>query len=430
MSARSGASVRSQHRHRRRQQQGVHGKHDTGQEAGLWQQLKSGLQAIVDDSLATPRDYYIPSFLLEFVSLIVICFGWSGFRRREQYAVSTASIIQDNNIPSGLLLYMLMQFLLIVFDRAIYLTRSMRVKLAFHCGVTLLVHFLVFYWIPATTYRSFRENAVIIVLYLLKVAYLFLSAAQIRATFPLSVQRNALTRNTTSFGALVYQVYKAIPFLHELRMLLDWSCTATTLQLGDWYRVEDINGEIFSNAMTIKSEKKDDRGWGEKQPLLQKLLTGVSLVAVLIFVLWFPLLIMSLVNQRAEPNVPHRVEIALTINAFEPVFVMDAMAPDVSIEQGDYGQLVGLDPSGFVSNFRPPDVQRVLLSPQSKSVWTISPSSRQRMAGMLLDNTTDVTVEFSIRFERNARDGVALGWLRVFLLGGRQGKENENENEK
>ncbi|EGD80710.1 hypothetical protein PTSG_01300 [Salpingoeca rosetta] len=390
-------------RHRRRHRRGSAASGGTS----LLHRFTKGLRDILDDSLAAPRDYYIPSFLVEFLSFIVICFGWSGFRRREQFAVSTSSIIQDNNIPSGLLLYMLMQFLFIIVDRALYLTRNVRGKLIFHCLVALLVHFLVFYWIPSTTRRSFRENSVIIVLYILKVVYLFLSAAQIRATFPLSVQRNSLTRHSTLFGFVVFQVYRAIPFMHELRMLLDWSCTATTLHLNDWYRVEDINGQLFSNQYTIKSEKKDGRRWGEKQPLMQKLATGVSLVAVLVIVLWFPLLIMSLINNRAEPNVPNRVEISLSVNSFEPIFVMDTVPTLPSIAAEDYAELESVDPSGFVNSFRQSDVQRVLLSPQSKSVWTISPSSRARLLTTLRDNTTDVVLEFTVRFTRDVRDGVA-----------------------
>src|SRR5579875_2948623 len=38
---------------------------------------------------------------------------------------------------------------------------------------------------------------------------------------------------------------QAIPFVYELRALLDWSCTATTLSLFDWFKLEDINASLF-----------------------------------------------------------------------------------------------------------------------------------------------------------------------------------------
>lgn len=373
---------------------------------GIFRRFTKGLRDILDDSLATPRDFYTASFLVEFISLILICFGWSAFRRHEQYAVSTASLLQENNIPSGLLLYMLMQFLLIVIDRALYLTRSMRGKLLFHCFVTILVHFLVFYWIPLTTLRPFRENTIIMMLYLLKVVYLFLSAAQIQATFPLSVQRNTLTKRATPLGFGIYQIYRVIPFLHELRMLLDWSCTATTLKLNDWYRVEDINGQLFVNQYTIRSHEKSTRRRGEKQPRTQKLLMGAMLIVILIFILWFPLLIMSLINDRAVSNTPNRVEISLRINSYQPIFVMDVLSNNVATNQKDLQQI--FDQVAFASSFRSSDVQRVLLSPQSKSVWNISPSSRASLA-WTLEKASTVVITFTARFTRSAQSGIVAG---------------------
>lgn len=115
------------------------------------------------------HDYYIPSFLVEFVSFIVICFGWEGFRAKDQYQTSAAESLSTNNIPWGQLLYMLMQFLLIVIDRAIYLRRHMKAKIVFYIVHVLLLHVLVFYWIPISTRRSPSDNTVIIILYLLKV---------------------------------------------------------------------------------------------------------------------------------------------------------------------------------------------------------------------------------------------------------------------
>ena len=36
----------------------------------------------------------------------------------------------------------------------------------------------------------------------------------------------------------------ALPFLYELRQLLDWSCTPTTLQLMDWMKLEVGGGWV------------------------------------------------------------------------------------------------------------------------------------------------------------------------------------------
>jgi piezo-type mechanosensitive ion channel component 1/2 len=44
-------------------------------------------------------------------------------------------------------------------------------------------------------------------------------------------------RHVNMLGWLGFQIFCAVPFLYELRALLDWSCTATTLTLFDWLKV-------------------------------------------------------------------------------------------------------------------------------------------------------------------------------------------------
>jgi len=43
--------------------------------------------------------------------------------------------------------------------------------------------------------------------------------------------------------AVAFQAFLAIPFVFELRQLLDFACTPTTLQLWDWFKLEDVSSE-------------------------------------------------------------------------------------------------------------------------------------------------------------------------------------------
>eukprot|EP00730_Choanoeca_flexa_P018701 TRINITY_DN9110_c0_g1_i1.p1 TRINITY_DN9110_c0_g1~~TRINITY_DN9110_c0_g1_i1.p1 ORF type:complete len:901 (+),score=178.58 TRINITY_DN9110_c0_g1_i1:368-2704(+) len=360
---------------------------------------------ILNPATSLPEDYYIASFLLEFASFLVIVFGWDGFRREDEY--STSKGLQADHIPGTLLMFLLLQFLMILVDRALYITRSLKLKLIYHYVSVILIHFLFFYTVPSTTGRSFISNGVLIALYLLKVSYFLVSSYQIRASYPNSVQRNALTKHATFVGWLIFIIYKAIPFMLELRMLLDWSCIPTTLMLQHWHKMEDINGQLFLNRYQIRVREKQNRGLGQAQPRHKKILSGGLLFVLLIFVLWFPLLLMSLVNSNAVPNVPATVDLKLQFNAYEPVFVMDALASTPSIDGADYNQLVRKDDSGFVRSFGADDTQRMLFSPQSKSVWTVSPSSRERLMDVLSDENISVTATLMWSIQRPVKEGVA-----------------------
>jgi hypothetical protein len=49
----------------------------------------------------------------------------------------------------------------------------------------------------------------------------------------------------------IFRIYRAIPFLYELRMMLDWTCTPTTLYLGDWIKLEDIFSGLYINDCNL-----------------------------------------------------------------------------------------------------------------------------------------------------------------------------------
>jgi hypothetical protein len=49
----------------------------------------------------------------------------------------------------------------------------------------------------------------------------------------------------------LFRIYRAIPFLYELKAMLDWSCTSTTLYLGEWLKLEDIHSGVFIVACNV-----------------------------------------------------------------------------------------------------------------------------------------------------------------------------------
>lgn len=71
-------------------------------------------------------------------------------------------------------------------------------------------------------------------------------------------------RHVNNFGTMAFHVFQAIPFLYELRELLDWSCTATSLTLFDWLKLEDISISLF--FVTVSRQNRQRHRLGERQP--------------------------------------------------------------------------------------------------------------------------------------------------------------------
>lgn len=79
------------------------------------------------------------------------------------------------------------------------------------------------------------------------------------------------------FSCGIVSPVQAIPFVYELRALLDWSCTATTLSLFDWFKLEDINTSLYFVAVT--RDGRERRVLGERQPRYLKFLQVGSALA-------------------------------------------------------------------------------------------------------------------------------------------------------
>ncbi len=71
-------------------------------------------------------------------------------------------------------------------------------------------------------------------------------------------------------GWLGLKIFAAIPFLYELRAILDWACTPTTLRLNDWFKLEDINISMYTVAYDRMTRAR--KQLGERQPRYSKLL--------------------------------------------------------------------------------------------------------------------------------------------------------------
>jgi hypothetical protein len=84
-------------------------------------------------------------------------------------------------------------------------------------------------------------------IYLTKAVSLALQAIQIRFGIPhkSTLYRQFLTSSISKINYLGFRVYRALPFLYELRCVLDWSCTTTSLTMYDWLKVSPSQSSMF-----------------------------------------------------------------------------------------------------------------------------------------------------------------------------------------
>ena len=132
----------------------------------------------------------------------------------------------------------------------------------------------------------FNQNFVAQLWYFVKCIYFGLSAYQIRCGYPTRILGNFLTKKYNHINLFLFQGYehrsaascwtelshvhtdddpacvcvcvcrfRLVPFLVELRAVMDWVWTDTTLSLSNWMCVEDIYANIFIIKCSRETEK-------------------------------------------------------------------------------------------------------------------------------------------------------------------------------
>lgn len=135
-------------------------------------------------------------------------------------------------------------FFLIVLDRIIYLCSFAAGKVIFYLfNLVLFTYSVTEYAWYMEPYHQHIGRLALRAIYLTKSVSLALQALQIRYGIPnkSTLYRQFLTSKVTHINHFGFRLYRALPFLYELRCVLDWSCTSTSLTMYDWLKVRSLH---------------------------------------------------------------------------------------------------------------------------------------------------------------------------------------------
>uniref|UniRef100_A0A7M4ER31 Piezo type mechanosensitive ion channel component 2 n=1 Tax=Crocodylus porosus TaxID=8502 RepID=A0A7M4ER31_CROPO len=339
---------------------------------------------LIHPDYSAVTDVYVLMFLADTVDFIIIVFGFWAFGKHSAAADITSSLSEDQ-VPEAFLVMVLIQFGTMVVDRALYLRKTVMGKVIFQVILVFGIHFWMFFILPGVTERKFSQNTVAQLWYFVKCVYFGLSAYQIRCGYPTRVLGNFLTKSYNYVNLFLFQGFRLVPFLTELRAVMDWVWTDTTLSLSSWICVEDIYAHIFILKCWRESEKRYPQPRGQKKKKVVKYGMGGMIVVLLICIVWFPLLFMSLIKSVAGVvNKPLDISITITLGGYQPIFTMSAQQnqlKDMALQ--------------FLENYGKEDITIADLEGNSNSLWTISPPSREKMIKDLRDFSAKFAVVLS-----------------------------------
>ena len=189
-------------------------------------------------------------------------------------------------------------------------------KYLLHLIIVIFGHIFVFFFMPILgnlnlnnniyckeedeQCNDFLKNKYIISFYFIYIIYFVGSGLQIKYGFYDMKRKSVLKSKNNSIYGGIYNAYKAVPFLYEIKLGIDWTFTSTCLDLFQWNKFESVYDILYTTNCVMTGINA--KVVGQQVGKISKIFMGGILSFGLIFILIIPLIIFSSLNPMNQNN--------------------------------------------------------------------------------------------------------------------------------
>ena len=148
--------------------------------------------------------------------------------------------------------------------------------------------------------NDFLNNKFIIVLYFLYVIYFVGSGLQVKYGFYDMKRKSVLKGKNNSIYGGIYNGYKNVPFLYEIKLGIDWTFTSTCLDLFQWNKFESVYDILYTTNCSMTGINA--KPIGQQIGKFLKIGMGGVLSFILVVILIVPIILFSSLNPMNQLN--------------------------------------------------------------------------------------------------------------------------------
>ncbi|KAG5493906.1 hypothetical protein JKF63_01738 [Porcisia hertigi] len=393
--------------------------------AKLWRNCKRRVRRWNEHRCGAGSDYYAVQLFFDGLSLVLFGCAYYAIVPADT-AISEGNLlyaVQQNRLPGIFVATALALVVVLFLERIIYVLQSLVAKYVLHLFLALAYHALYVIWRTtqngkegSRTMTSVAATASVSLLLAAKLASLWCSCLQLRDGYALHRLHDAFTIKTDLLHWLGNVTFRAVPFLMELRVLLDWSFSATTLKVQHWLLLEDIHHTVYRRYVDIHDLHSTSRHQGRRFPYLVRFYQGVLGFTIILFVLFFPLFWYSTFSPQVRAS---RVTTWTTEVAFSGMLSAPLFSADATTRPSSFDAAATLSPGGArvsaISFLRFAAVtdtwQTMHVAACSTRMWSYTPRALQEIVDQL-DTKTEVAT-LTLR-NRLTRDGTREASMTTF----------------
>ena len=292
----------------------------------------------------------------------------------------------------------------------------------------IFIHLFIFFYLPyygvvdeKEELNTLGNNIFILLFYLLYIFYFIFSGFQIKYGLSDLRKMSGLMKSSDLFHNYFYKVFKAVPFLFELKNFVDWTFTTTSLDLWKWLKLEEIISLLYINKCFTKSNMY--RRVGTKMPLYTKILLGGSIFFGVLLIVFGPIFLFSSLNPTNEvkPVIGVNLKVILQIPPIDKenqqkyeLTLMDLHNSEIKIFSSDseYNSYIKKEEKNvkrYISAFKYQQVQRVKIFGYSETNWDISPKLLDYFKDNINEQTLNISLKYSFTSSNDPNSGSYYG---------------------
>jgi len=360
-------------------------------------------------------------FALELTAAVYLIFFYGTMASPSSAGIQYS--LSSNRFSGEMVLFFLAQVTQIILNRVALKRRLIALKLVLLYGYTIFwIYFIVFAW-PQKSRIPYVQNPAAVIFLMLQVGILAISAMQVRYGFPVrgsissTFGRSRLSQDenndenddkdsekqleypATRTGLYIFRVYRAIPFVFEMRTMLDWTVTTTSLDMWETLTLEDIYANMWIVQCDLIYHRQTKRG--EKQNLIRKITQGVVVLLVLLVILFGPLLLFSSANPVTENNNVRSASLTLSLQSPIGSYKL------VDISSTRYIRPANREIYDFLDDQRkidaddsPSTVQEVCFGSYADNLFSLTPPAIKTLTESLRDESAPPVLKLYMNFVR------------------------------
>ena len=147
--------------------------------------------------------------------------------------------------------------------------------------------------------NRFLDNVFLIIFYCLVCIYFAVSAYQMRIGLPEVRKGSFLVNNFNPAASIIYRGYLAIPFVFELRSIIDWTFTTTALDVFQWIKLAQIQANLY--VAKCVNRYYFDKKIGKPATKVEKIGMGFPLMLGVLTLIIGPIVLFSTINPIKKP---------------------------------------------------------------------------------------------------------------------------------